>query len=118
MLIGATGLVGGHVLDLLLASSRYDKVVCLVRRPLTSENTKLTTVIVDFEKPETFAGVCAVDDLFCTFGTTMAKAGSETTFRKIDLEIPLAVVRACADRGLKQLIHVSSTGADPKSRFF
>ena len=49
LLVGSTGLVGHHVLDLALADRRVDAVIALVRRGDLPEHTKLLTEIVDFE---------------------------------------------------------------------
>ena len=48
LLVGSTGLVGHHVLNLALADRRVDAVVALVRRELP-EHTKLLSQTVDFD---------------------------------------------------------------------
>ena len=50
LLLGATGLVGGHCLDLLLADATYEAVVTLGRRPLRHAHPKLTHHVVDFDR--------------------------------------------------------------------
>ena len=41
IILGASGLIGGHALNLLLADNRYEKVICIGRKPLEIENEKL-----------------------------------------------------------------------------
>ena len=48
VLIGVTGLVGGYLLEELLADARYDQVRVLVRRPFAYEHPKLEKMLVDF----------------------------------------------------------------------
>jgi NAD dependent epimerase/dehydratase family enzyme len=76
LLVGSTGLVGHHVLDLALADRRVDAVVALVRRDLP-EHTKLLTEIVDFEHLPEDTPWWRVDAVICTLGTTLRTAGSK-----------------------------------------
>jgi uncharacterized protein YbjT (DUF2867 family) len=48
LLVGSTGLVGRHVLDLALADSRVETVIALARRPLP-DHPKLLAPAVDFD---------------------------------------------------------------------
>jgi len=120
LLCGPTGLVGSHCLDLLLADPYYKKVVALTRRPLGSvvSNPKLDQRIVDFEQLGQFMGRLRVDHVFSALGTTIAKAGSQEKFRRVDFDYPLAIARAALDAGAQHLVLVSSLGADPEGRVF
>jgi uncharacterized protein YbjT (DUF2867 family) len=59
-----------------------------------------------------------VADVFCALGTTIRKAGSREAFRRVDYDYPLRLARLCRDRGARQLLLVSSVGADPRSSNF
>src|SRR3982751_6703095 len=50
LLLGATGLVGGHCLDLLLNDSAYGKVFALGRRLTSREHPKLEQHVVASEQ--------------------------------------------------------------------
>ena len=120
LLSGATGLVGSHCLNLLLADPFYRKVVVLTRRPLGAvvANPKLDQRIVDFEQLGDFMVRLQVDHVFSALGTTIAKAGSQEAFRRVDFDYPLAIARAGLDAGAEHLVLVSSLGADPDGRVF
>ncbi len=120
LLCGATGLVGSHCLNLLLADPFYKKVVVLTRRSLGAvvSNPKLDQRIVDFEALDQFLGGLEVDHVLSALGTTIAKAGSQENFRRVDFDYPLTVARAALDTGAKHLVVVSSLGADPEGRVF
>ena len=120
LLCGATGLVGSHCLELLLTDPFYSRVVVLTRRSLgpVVSNPKLDQRIVDFDRLEDFMGRLKVDHVFGALGTTIAKAGSQEQFRRVDFDYPLAIARAALERGATHLSLVSSLGADPESRVF
>jgi uncharacterized protein YbjT (DUF2867 family) len=113
-------MVGGHLLQLLLDDAEYTSVAALVRRPLSLESrpAKLTEVVVDFDKPESYRAHAAVDDVFCCLGTTIKKAGSQEAFRKVDVDYPLAVARVALEAGARRYLIVTAVGADAKSSLF
>lgn len=117
LVAGATGLVGGLCLDALLSSGVYEKVIALTRRPLGREHPRLVETIVDFDKLEELEPFPAAD-VFCALGTTIAKAGSQHAFLKVDYEYPRILAERAAAAGAGQFLLVSSVGADPKSGNF
>ncbi|WP_040952124.1 oxidoreductase [Gorillibacterium massiliense] len=118
LLLGASGLVGNHLLQALLADEDYGKVAVLVRRPLAISHPRLTVVETDFDNLDSASEYFAVDDVFCCLGTTIKKAGSQIAFSKVDLEYPLAAARLAAWQDVRSFHAVSSLGADAKSRIF
>ena len=118
LILGATGLVGGHVLRFVLDDPEYAKVVVLARRSLGIDSAKLVEVVTDFDRPETYRAHTAVDDVFSCLGTTIKKAGSQEAFRKVDFEYPVAVARAASAAGARQYLIVTAVGADSTSRVF
>jgi uncharacterized protein YbjT (DUF2867 family) len=118
LLLGATGLVGGHCLEQLLAEPAYARVVAPGRRPLGREHPKLQAPVVNFDRLAEHAEVFAVDDVFCCLGTTIRKAGSQDAFRKVDLVYPHDAARLAVEHGARQFLLVSAIGSDPTSRVF
>jgi uncharacterized protein YbjT (DUF2867 family) len=117
LVIGATGLVGAHCLNTLLDSTSYERVIAFTRRPLGRQHARLVETIVDFDKLEELEPFPAAD-VFCAIGTTIAKAGSQHAFLKVDFEYPRIVAERSAAAGAKQFVLVSSVGADPQSSNF
>jgi uncharacterized protein YbjT (DUF2867 family) len=111
LLVGATGLVGGHCLRLLLDRGDHARVIALVRRPLDQEHARLVQKVVDFDKLE--GEDLAASDVFCALGTTIRKAGSQEAFRKVDHGYAKAVAERAVKGGARQFVLVSSAGADP-----
>jgi uncharacterized protein YbjT (DUF2867 family) len=117
-LAGASGLVGGELLRLLLADAAFTHVVSVGRRSLPLEHPKLEQVDVDFARPESLDALAATDTAFSCLGTTLKKAGSREAFRAVDHDAVLAFARAARAKGATVFVHVSSLGADPRSRTF
>jgi uncharacterized protein YbjT (DUF2867 family) len=115
---GASGLVGGELLRLLLADDSFDAVVSVGRRTVPVESPKLKQVKVDFADAASFESLGAADVAFSCLGTTIKKAGSREAFRAVDHDAVLAFAKAACAKGAKVLVHVSSLGADRSSRTF
>ena len=117
LLLGATGLVGSHVLDLASADQRIDEVIAPVRRPLP-ERPGLTAPKVDFENLPDDAPWLRADAVICALGTTMKKAGSREAFGRVDHHYPLQAARLAYRHGTPTFVLNSAMGADPHSRYF
>lgn len=115
LLVGATGLVGSHVLGKALADHRIDGVVAPTRRALPP-HAKLTNPLVDFSALPEDAGWWSVDGVICTLGTTRAAAGTDEAFRTVDYAYPLAIAKIARRHGAQRFALNSSLGADAKSR--
>ncbi len=118
LLLGASGLIGGHCLDLLLADKDYTQVTILVRRSLSRTHPKLTQQVVDFDRLTEVADAFRVQDVFCCLGTTIKTAGSQEAFRKVDFTYPVESARLAVQQGATQFLLVSSLGANAKSSVF
>ena len=117
LLVGATGLVGGHVLRLALADTRVDSVVAPVRAGLPG-HPKLDAPRIDYDRLPADAPWWRADAVICTLGTTIKKAGSQAAFRRVDHDYALEVARRAHDAGTPAYALNSAMGADPASRFF
>jgi uncharacterized protein YbjT (DUF2867 family) len=117
LLVGATGLVGRHVLALSLSDQRIDTVVAPVRRDLPA-HPKLLAPVVDFDHLPGHAGWWQADAVVCALGTTMRAAGSQEAFRRVDYDYPLSIARLAGQHGTPTFVLNSAIGANPSSRFF
>lgn len=115
LIAGYTGLVGRHLLDLLLASKNYNKIIALGRRELPIKDDRLVFQIADFDN---ISLDTKIDDVFCCLGTTMKKAGSREKFRLVDFQYPLNLAIAAKNHGATTFVLVTANGANTKSAFF
>ncbi|TVR13045.1 MAG: NAD-dependent epimerase/dehydratase family protein [Balneolaceae bacterium] len=117
-IIGATGLIGNELVNLLLIDDRIQEVVVFVRRTLGFSHEKLQEHIINFDKPEEWRELVTGDIFFSTLGTTMKQAGSKEAQYKVDHTYQYEFAKAASENGLQNYVLVSAVGADPKSTFF
>lgn len=117
ILAGATGLVGGQVLQQLLDDARCRSVIAVTRRPLAQQHAKLRNDVIDFAQLAAWTAPAA-DAVICALGSTMKQAGSREAFHRIDHDYPLQLARAARAQGTAAFVLNSAAGADPDSRFF
>jgi uncharacterized protein YbjT (DUF2867 family) len=118
LLAGATGLIGKHLLALLLDSEEYNTIHLVTRRAINIQHEKLILHLTDFEQLEEALKELSVTTVFCCMGTTMKSAGSAEVFRKVDYEYPLRLGQLMKKNSARQYVLVSSIGADKNSRLF
>jgi len=112
VIAGSSGLIGSHLLQILLEQAYYDEVLILVRKKLSIEHHKLTQLVIDFEQPETYQQELTGHALFCCLGSTKKKTPDLTIYRKIDHDYPLLLAQLAKQNGIEQYHLVSSIGAD------
>ena len=118
--IGATGMIGNHLLQLLLKDTSIKTVRIIVRREVPSIAPNLEVRVIDFNNPEALkAAIMGSEVVFCTIGTTQkAVGGNKSLYRKIDFDIPVTAAKFCKETGCENFVLVSSIGADTKSNTF
>jgi uncharacterized protein YbjT (DUF2867 family) len=115
VIAGATGLVGGLLLDLLLADETWDHVLSVGRREIDRRHPRLEQRVVDFAD---LGGLPACTDVFSCLGTTIKVAGSQAAFRAVDHDAVVALAEAAYRAGAERFLHVTALGASPGSRVF
>ncbi len=110
--------MGGALLHRLLEDDSFGQVVSVGRRTLPIQHAKLTQVVTDFSSEAAFESLAPPEVVFSCLGTTIGKAGSREAFRKVDHDAVLLFARAARRMHARVFVHVSSVGADPRSRVF
>jgi len=116
LLAGASGLIGGFLLQRLLDAPAYERVTVWARRPLAQTHAKLDAAVVDFAQLDWHH--VPGEDVYCCLGTTIKQAGSQEAFRKVDYDYPVALAKAAARDGAKRFLVVSALGANSRSGVF
>ena len=117
LLVGATGVVGSHVLAAALEDVHFARVTAPTRRPLP-EHAKLRNPVVDFSQLDENAAWWHADAVICTLGTTIKVAGSQAAFAAVDRDLPVRVARLARQQGATRFALNSSLGASHKGNFY
>lgn len=115
IILGATGLTGSILLELLLKDNTYTKVKVFGRSSCKLSHAKLEESLGDMFNVAQFSQEFKGDVVFCCIGTTRAKTPSKETYKKIDYGIPVQAARLAKENGIKSFMVISAMGANPKS---
>ena len=118
LVVGGTGLVGRHLVKVLLDSDAFSLVTVVVRKKYFKKHPKLKEILLNFNDKKSLEGLEAPDHLFCCIGTTIKKAGSQKKFKDVDFGIPLLFGNWSERNNVRSFSIVTSMGADRGSKIF
>jgi uncharacterized protein YbjT (DUF2867 family) len=120
VVLGATGLIGQQLLQILLNDNTFTEIRALVRSKLPFSHDKLRAVVVDFNDQAAFRNAIGQGDcVFCCIGTTMKKVkGDKEAYRKVDYDIAVNAGQYAIAQGFSQYALVSAIGANAGSSNF
>ena len=118
VIVGATGLVGSHIVDILLADPLWTRVVCLGRRRTGRSHRKLVEHVVDLWDPPTWTHLVQGDVAFSALGTTRRAAGAKNAQWEVDHDYQLAFAMAARQNRAPTFVLISAAGANAHSRLF
>lgn len=117
LITGATGLVGGHLLRMLVREPTISAIAASTRRPLADtqgvfnpHDPQLSDALAQVVDP--------IDTVFCCLGTTRREAGSKAAFIHADYTLVVDTALTGLRLGAKHMLVISAMGADPHSLFF
>jgi uncharacterized protein YbjT (DUF2867 family) len=119
MVLGATGNVGGRIVQLLIKNPRCKKVVVVTRRKTNAfPDPKVAEVVVDMGRLEQEVAPHAqgIDVALAAFGVGKGSAKMpEEEVRKIEVAYPRAFCRAAKAGGARVCGVMTAAGADPEA---
>lgn len=118
-LVGATGLIGMTLIR--MAVDRPDiRIIAISRREIAlPRGARMEVLVADPENWDHAIAAANADVLVCALGTTWKKAGKdEAAFRAVDQDLVVACGRAAKAAGIRQMIAISSVGADLLAKNF
>ena len=120
VIIGASGLIGNHLVEQMLPDEYFSTVRVLVRRSLPVNHPKLQQAIVDFNDMDDYTDKFGKGDIiFCCVGTTQKKVkGDKIAYEKVDHDMPVNAAQIGIDNDFRKILIVSSIGANPISNNF
>ncbi|WP_297690687.1 NAD-dependent epimerase/dehydratase family protein [uncultured Eudoraea sp.] len=118
IILGATGLCGSILLQILLKDNRYKKIKLFSRKSVEIRDEKLQEHIIDLLRLSDHESDFLADEVFCCIGTTRAKTPDKDLYKKIDFGIPLNAASLCKKNKIGTFVVISSLGANAESRVF
>jgi len=118
IILGATGLTGSILLELLLTDPRYKKIKLFSRSSVEFEHPKMEEFLGDLLNLSRFKKDFQGDEVFCCIGTTRSKTPEKGGYREIDHGIPVEAAALAVENGIESILVISSMGANPESRIF
>ncbi len=118
VLVGASGLIGSLLLDILLQQSEYTEVLVLTRKEIPIKHAKLNQLVIDFDHLADYSKSITGDAIFCCLGTTQKKTPDLSVYRKIDHDYPLQLAQIGHKNGVSQYHIVSALGANATASNF
>ncbi len=118
IILGATGLTGGALLQLLLGDPEFEEIRLFSRKKVGISHPKITEYIIDLFALEKEEKAFQGNVVFCCIGTTKAKTPDQEKYRKTDYGIPVSAANLCNNNGIGTFIVISAMGANPNSSIF
>mgnify|MGYP001242381323 CR=1 FL=1 len=115
LLFGASGLVGSHLLNLLISNNNYSKIKLFVRSKIDIIDPKIEIIQTDFNNLENHREDIKGDDCFFCIGTTKKNSPDKNEYRRVELDLPKKIAQISKSNDIKSFIYVSSGFADPKN---
>lgn len=118
-LVGASGLVGSHVVKLCVGREDV-QLSAIVRSEIAlPAGARMEVFVAESDKWGEVLEALRPTAVICALGTTWKKAGKdEAAFRAVDQELVLALARAAKAHGVERFVSISAAGADPYTRRF
>lgn len=118
IILGATGLTGGILLEKLLQDDRYEKIKVFSRQHVSQKHPKIEEFLINLFELEKVGGLFTGDEVFCCVGSTQRKTPDEELYRMVDFGIPATAARLSKLNGIRTFEVISAMGANENSRFF
>ena len=118
IVLGATGLTGSILTQLLLEDKNYKKIKLFSRSTVGFEHEKLEEHLVDVINLDTSQKCFTGDDVFCCIGTTADKTPNKELYKRIDYGIPVNAAKLCKVNKIDTFIVISALGANSTSSIF
>ena len=115
LLFGSSGLIGGHLLNILIQNNDYNKIKIFVRSELKIKESKIEIIKADFNDLKKHTEDIKGNDCFFCIGTTKKNSPDKNEYKRIERDMPLEIAEIAKANSVNSFIYVSSGFADPKN---
>ncbi|MDA9601724.1 NAD(P)H-binding protein [Alphaproteobacteria bacterium] len=114
LVFGASGLVGSHLINLLIDDNNYEKIKIFVRSEVNFNNPKIQIIKTDFKNLSNHSSEIKGDDCFFCIGTTRKNSPNKLDYQRVELEIPKQIAKIAKTNSVNNFSFISSSMANPK----
>ena len=115
LVFGSSGLVGSHLVRLMIKNSNYEKIKLFVRSTSEIKTSKIEIINTDFKNLSNHKEDINGDDCFFCIGTTKKNTPDKDEYRRIEYDIPVEIAKIAKSNSINSFFYVSSGFADSKS---
>ena len=115
LLFGSSGLIGGHLINILIENNYYNKIKLFVRSEPKIKDSKIEIIKTDFNNLKKHIEDIKGDDCFFCIGTTKQNSPDKNEYKRIERDLPVEIAEIAKANSINSFIYVSSGFADPKN---
>tara|TARA_Y100000746_G_C15344161_1_gene383088 strand:- start:184 stop:852 length:669 start_codon:yes stop_codon:yes gene_type:complete len=115
LIFGSSGLIGSHLLNLIINDNNYNKIKLFVRSEPKKSNSKLEIIKINFNNLEKYKDLMTGDDCFFCIGTIRKNTSNKREYIKVEYNLPVDVAKIAKSNSINNFIYISSLGANPKA---
>ena len=115
LIFGSSGLVGSHLLSLIIKNNNYNKIKLFTRSETTISNSQIEIIKIDFNNLENHKDSIIGDDCFFCIGTTRKNTPDKNEYIKVEYNIPVEVAKIAKQNSINSFTYISSLGANPNA---
>lgn len=115
IVLGASGLIGSNLVQVLIRDKTFDEVVLLVRKNLDISSSIVRQKIINFDLIEEYQDELYGNVIFSCLGTTRSQVSDYQEYKNIDVNYPKKIAEVAAKHGVEQFHVISSMGANKNS---
>jgi len=118
IIIGASGLTGNLLLQLLINDQRYETIKLFGRKKIEGLPSKVKQYTGNLFELENFKTEFTANEVYCCIGTTAKKTPDKSVYKAIDYGIPVNAAKLAKENNINTFVVVSALGANADSSIF
>jgi len=118
IIIGASGLTGNLLLQLLINDQRYETIKLFGRKKIEGLPLKVKQYTGNLFELNSFKVHFTGNEVYCCIGTTAKKTPDKTVYKAIDYGIPVNAAKLAKENKINTFLVVSALGANAESSIF
>ena len=114
LIFGSSGLIGNHLLKLIVKDNYYKKIKLFVRSNISVNDPRVEIIYDDFKNIDNLTSSIIGDDCFFCIGTTRKDTPNKNEYRRVEYDIPINIARIAKLNSMNSFLYISSMGANSK----